>query len=766
MSTDNNDFIARHQVGIPGLSLLFQPQALARRLALHCAVEPDQLSLTPRYIRFKPDSSCLVAYEATWQGQRFPCTAKALALHNAMKLEKLQERASSDGPLGPGRVLFPERLVAVSFFPNDKALRGLRHYLSHHPDMRTLAYKPERRYVGLLEHDDGRREVVKLYKRTAFETARKLALAADEIGLLPNLVRVDVRRCAIHFEWADGEPLTSAILRGDGVRACEEAARLIARLHAMTPPRALSTGRPEEPMLRLRALTDDLVALCPECRSTAEKIHHGLRAALRALPAATALVHGDFYANQVLLSNDGHRLLDVDALQIGHPESDLGLFLAHLRLDVQRHRLTAGSADLLGQAFVGAYREQGAVDEELLRIYTLYAMFQLSHRPFRDQLPTWSALTRQWLDHIAEGVAGLQTTRVSAIVDRPRSTDPGGAPSAQGLLGAAMDPRIGYRLVEQSLQEIGPAYANARVVGGEVLRHKPGRRALLRYTVRRQANAPEVAVIGKIRDKGLDWQTLGLNRHLHADCARHPDLPLRVPLPVAAIPSLSMWLQAWVDGRDGWSLLADRDAIRHADAIATALHQLHQSRAPIRKHHSLQDELAILAKRLAAAAATSPMLATRVRRLESDCNELGAKQGPRPLCTAHRDFYPDQLLERKGKVYLLDLDLACNADPAIDLGNYVAHVQERDLRRYGEPRRHAAFCERFVATYAALAGDSGLEDAVEIYRVLTLARHVDISTRFDERSAFTEDILAFCESEIGRLLRVGAPRNAPVSRPV
>jgi aminoglycoside phosphotransferase (APT) family kinase protein len=114
----------------------------------------------------------------------------------------------------------------------------------------------------------------------------------------------------------------------------------------------------------------------------------------------------------------------------------------------------------------------------------------------------------------------------------------------------------------------------------------------------------------------------------------------------------------------------------------------------------------------------------------------------------HRDFHPGQVLIDGERLYLLDLDLYAAGDPALDVGNFLAHVTEFSLRTFGDPGRLAGceetLKERFLASSPSVSARS-----IEIYKTLTLARHIYISTLFPERRAFTERITELCEERLG-----------------
>ena len=51
----------------------------------------------------------------------------------------------------------------------------------------------------------------------------------------------------------------------------------------------------------------------------------------------------------------------------------------------------------------------------------------------------------------------------------------------------------------------------------------------------------------------------------------------------------------------------------------------------------------------------------------------------------HRDFYPDQVLIDGDHLYVIDFDLYCMGDPALDIGNFMGHIIEHSLRILGYP---------------------------------------------------------------------------------
>jgi aminoglycoside phosphotransferase (APT) family kinase protein len=125
-------------------------------------------------------------------------------------------------------------------------------------------------------------------------------------------------------------------------------------------------------------------------------------------------------------------------------------------------------------------------------------------------------------------------------------------------------------------------------------------------------------------------------------------------------------------------------------------------------------------------------------------NQLDALKSP---TTIHRDFYHDQVLIDNDHVYLLDLDLLCNGDPALDIGNFIAHIEEQCLRQFDEPHYAQLQIERFIQRYQELAG-CDLRSRIETYTTLSWARHIFISNRIPQRNPWTERIIQQCKQRI------------------
>jgi hypothetical protein len=328
--------------------------------------------------------------------------------------------------------------------------------------------------------------------------------------------------------------------------------------------------------------------------------------------------------------------------------------------------------------------------------------------------------------------------------------DPGGARDdpAMPTLRLALDPVEASRALGSVLAargEVTPSLARIAV-----WRHKPGRRCLIAYSFGR-GDAPERTVLGKVRAKGADARTYRLQRHLW----RHgfgPDAGsgVEVPEPLGLTPELGAWWQDRVIGVDGARAAWGPDGTDACRRFADAIHALHRAPPPdATRRHGAHDELAILETRLGTLAAERPAWATRLETLLAEGRRLMTALDPRPERLIHRDFYPDQVIAAADRTYLLDLDLCALGDPALDVGNFAAHLVEHALRTYHEPERAERLAGAFVDRYLELAGPDH-RPAVDAYTTLALMRLVQIAWEKPQRRPFAPPLLDICEARIGR----------------
>jgi aminoglycoside phosphotransferase (APT) family kinase protein len=283
-------------------------------------------------------------------------------------------------------------------------------------------------------------------------------------------------------------------------------------------------------------------------------------------------------------------------------------------------------------------------------------------------------------------------------------------------------------------------------------RYKPQRRCLIEYDLVINGGggaSSAITLLGKARAKATDEATFALTRQLWQSAFdKHAADGVHIPEPIGLIPAFHMYLQEKVDGRLVCDLLPGTAGPWLARRVAVALLKLHASDVSPPRQYTMENELNILRTRLRLVAHSHPHWAERVERVVAACERLAASFTPNEPKPVHRDFYPGQVLIHGETITLLDFDLTAWGDPALDVGNYLAHVTELSLR---VARDAAAFREHesaFESHYRD--GQPGVSSkSIVIYTTLSLARHIYISTQFIDRSHLTPVLLALCEERLG-----------------
>lgn len=788
--------LIRRDPALPGLALLLDSEALAARLRRFAgAAELETPQLT--YIKYKPQTNCLVGYRACLRGTPLLFYAVAYTPAARNKLEKACRQPGVPGPLGPGRLVLEENAIVVSFFPNDRKLLSLplladrvvrktsgSEFFRDCPDLwegplESLVYRPERRYVAKLIGNQKRHGVLRVYNNKNYAAARTNALAFHSGDLLR------IARCLGHselinmlaLEWLPGQPLGRTLagpLPEEGHLG--RVAQALAELHRQN----LESLVPNSHMVEATSLAkvaQGLGFVCPHLKEHAQDLSDRLGTCLINLPAMHCPIHGDFYPDQVLLDGNKVAILDLDEAGYGDPAIDLGNFLAHLERDGLQGLLPPGQAERLGRTLLESYPI--AADPSLRSRFWVYAavrLFRLAPHSFRKRRLDWPQHTESILDRVAvlleEGnsrgglavsVPGaVRTGKTSSQSGEARRTlkatipilDPFGAAAdpAMRFLARALDPvEVQDRFAVFSIRLAG-ATARHELQTIRVCRYKAGRRCLVEYDLEVEPPglpAQRITLLGKGRAKGPDQATCSLLEALwnHGFAADSPDA-ISVPEPLGILADFHMWFQRKVPGTSATRLLLEADGVRLAQRIAEAIHKLHQGSFPTFRRHTMSDELRILRQRLEAVAQARPQWSSRLQRLLDACARLRSGLPRSQLRTIHRDFYPDQVIVAGQRIYLLDFDLCCQGEVGLDVGNFAGHLIEQGLRTLGDPAALADREQALVQKFLELSGETTLH-AIRVYTTLTLARHIYLSTQFPERCPFTEILLELCESRCG-----------------
>ena len=700
----NDDLIARER-DLPGLALMLDPQRLAETIGSG----PLRLD----YLRLKSGTSCVASYRI---GDNW-LVGKAVTMD---RLDELRSGPDQDGL--PHRV-WPELALQIMPAAADKRMRGLSEALDPSRSPAFLAHlrsagidadrlvplklKPQRRLVARLDRRGDPVAFLKIHARERFADAL-IAATLSQLGPGPRLLHADAKTGVILTEWLEGHTLESGAAWDEQFT---RAGQLLAQAHATDMPIPMRAGRKDD-LSSVEAVIEDCATLLPGLKDRLQAMHERLRAALLSQPVTPGLIHGDFSADQVLIGSAKAYLIDWDRSALGDRGSDVGCFLARLDKDVLDGTTGAEAAAAARGTFLDGY-EAGASLPPSSAPQRLRHLALLLTEDFRYQRPGWDKRTETLLAQIERGLPDLP----APLLNTPDAALPALADALHAPAVASLLERAGYT----------PG------APPQLFRHKPGRRAIIRYDA-----APQ-PLLGKMQRKGLDRQSIRLHRELRA-AGFDGSPPLRVEVPDVVItnPQLGMWAMPQLAG--------DMLDPRQHDAAAffatgAALAHLHAAPVESGREWTMADEADVLTRALRDIAAARPEYARELQQItEKACRMIGAPPPSRQVLL-HRDFYPDQVLVQPDRIVLLDFDLAAVGSPAVDLGNFLAHLQELSLRVHRSLDAYDACAGAFLQGYSSIRR---LPDpaSLEILREISLWRHLAICQRFPERHGYFDKLLS------------------------
>jgi hypothetical protein len=288
---------------------------------------------------------------------------------------------------------------------------------------------------------------------------------------------------------------------------------------------------------------------------------------------------------------------------------------------------------------------------------------------------------------------------------------------------------VAFLGVREALREAlgDPAFA-PRSVSSEPLRYKPSDRCVLRFT----AQPGRETVVGKVyADRAGAASVHGLMAELYEHqrgesetaVAGRPLGPPLLPRPLALVDDLGLTLSEDVRGSAGGKTepVSEAGKLLHPSApmtsaaealavIAVGLARLHTYPPPPGwPARTASSEATRAVRRAEQLAAYAPGHADRALAL-GDRVAAGLEATPPARSrAAHGSFKPAQLLFRGDRLFITDFDQLCAADPALDVGYFLAYLRPPSLW-YGhrDARGWYDALERvFLQTYTGALADLG-----------------------------------------------------------
>jgi hypothetical protein len=301
-------------------------------------------------------------------------------------------------------------------------------------------------------------------------------------------------------------------------------------------------------------------------------------------------------------------------------------------------------------------------------------------------------------------------------------------PALPGLA-TVLDPPLLARALSQALPECGAGAAHVLRARATPLRYRPGRRCTLRIDLwlRDTSSGRPLArtLFGKVYHDLAKAVAVYREMQLLASSAPAREGRLVLARTAAFLPELRLILQEPVRGTPLELLLegmrdpataGDRRGWEGVVASAGALAALHTAGLAVERERPIDAELKRFAKRAAQAQAIDPHIGGRMAALAAALPAWRErlKEWGEQIAVVHGDCKHSQCMLTPEGVAVLDFDHIGMADPATDIGSYLATLRQigihQGLRSHGseasEARRRwlRALEERFLDAYCDAGG--------------------------------------------------------------
>ncbi len=276
----------------------------------------------------------------------------------------------------------------------------------------------------------------------------------------------------------------------------------------------------------------------------------------------------------------------------------------------------------------------------------------------------------------------------------------------------------------------------------EILKHKPGKHCVLRYT----SNDGDFAVIGKVYRQNRGAARFENMLKLWQAVTDNPDVqsPLGMPRPLAYIPEAGMILQSIVSGR----LMAD---IEDADELRRGMKLVGENLAKLHKQKLDINETRMMDVHLNKFCRPGPQaLVSRFPELASPVDTLlqaffeDERMIGAPLTTVHGDLNLKQIFIKEKSAAFIDFDGLCLAHPALDLGNFLIVIQTHF------PENAAAYSRDFLDSYLTIETPRMLS-GLPVYKSFAYFRRAMIHFRKHREEDCLEDIRRLIEKSLAML---------------
>jgi len=260
-----------------------------------------------------------------------------------------------------------------------------------------------------------------------------------------------------------------------------------------------------------------------------------------------------------------------------------------------------------------------------------------------------------------------------------------------------------------------------QVQGVKILGHRLGKRCIARcyYQLPGIEGSPPsehslIAKLYKMRSKRGSWVFTTMQEMWNTGL--HQGADVRIPRPLAWS---EQWHCLWMEDVSA-TPLPDLSPGQHSaatQATGQALARFHKTPVNVTTRHSATQEIELLEKWVQLVAEAYPDQAGAVHDGFQHIRASLANCRDEDIALVHRDFYEKQVLVSNDATVLIDFDTLCQADPALDVGNFLAHLQLNRLQGMGG-------CQDAEAAFLVGYGrdDPGFRQRVDVFTRATRLR--------------------------------------------
>lgn len=310
----------------------------------------------------------------------------------------------------------------------------------------------------------------------------------------------------------------------------------------------------------------------------------------------------------------------------------------------------------------------------------------------------------------------------------------------------ALDPEAMKRFLGDFLDASNGGRESVRKCEIDILRYKPEKRCTLRYRLEAvdllSHRTLERSFVGKMYDDGEEGERVfTVMQELYGKgFGGGSSGSIKVPRPLGYIGELHMVLMENVPGSSLTKSFSSPNLADNLEVAARALAEIHDCPVKTARERGVRGEVSGLKRWVWKATQVYPELAesleASLKGILESANDLRCHK---PVLV-HGDFSPNQVLLGSDGATIVDFDSICNGDPAIDVGNFLAHLKWKELELSWTEEEARNYGEAFLATYQPHIQPE-LRTRVGFYYRATLLRLACLLSLRPERHYLTAPLL-------------------------